>query len=151
MDIFSNLYFTYLVVSCTCLVTSERFESPDKGFFLVEKMKCKNHSIQKNQGGGVFWNLDLLKNNHSRNFWGRGGGVGEGGEGVTSIWRIPDLTGFSLMSASHSDPLTWFKNTENYLLGVLAVSRNLKSQNFKWTLNCTSHPYKTWQGQLFIV
>ena len=60
--------------------------------YIHEIWKCKNHSFQKIRGGGIFGNLDRLKNMRSRNFGGEGG--------VRVIWRNPDLTGFSLMTAS---------------------------------------------------
>ena len=41
--------------------------------------------------GGIFGNLDSLKNMRSRNCG--------GGGGVRGIWKNPDLTGFSLMTA----------------------------------------------------
>ena len=57
--------------------------SPEKGLFLVDKIRCKK--TFENSRGGIL-KSGSAKNNHSRNF---------GGEGVTSIWRIPVLSGFS--------------------------------------------------------
>ena len=51
-----------------------------------KKMKCKK-PFDPEKSGGVFWNLDVLKNMSSRNFLGKGG--------VKAIWRNRDLTGFS--------------------------------------------------------
>ena len=51
-----------------CQFQIERGGGPKKS------RNTKNHSIQKNQGGGIFFNLDVLTNIRSRNFLGEGGG-----------------------------------------------------------------------------
>ena len=62
----------------------------------------------------------MLKNIHSRNFGGEGGGV-------KVIWRNPDLTGFSLMSASLKDAnhITFQVDSQN----IMNCERGLHFQN----------------------
>ena len=43
------------------------------GESLLKSKNAKNHSFQKNQGGGYILNLDVLKIMRSRNFGGEGG------------------------------------------------------------------------------
>ena len=59
-------------------------QSPDIGLVIIKKIICKIQFDPENQGGGgIFGNLDVLKNMRFE------------GRGVTVIWRNPDFTGFS--------------------------------------------------------
>ena len=77
-----NLFYRY---------TNSRYS---RGGVTHEIWQCKNHSFQKIRGGYI-WKSGQAKKYAFRKFLGGGGGV-------RLIWINPDMTGFSLMTASLS-------------------------------------------------
>ena len=52
--------------------------SPDKGLFVIEKIRCKKPFDPEKSGGGYILKSGFVKNMRSRNFAAEGGGGGKG-------------------------------------------------------------------------